>query len=370
MRKIIKKIISLFDKTNNIFVLSIIHLNKCYLIYLMNTVKINDIEYINSEDIFIKAPIYCKDSRNGRELIKNKSIKDFIYAKPKDNKWIISNGKSYKYDKILLLKSFIDTITEITNPVIVDDKYEVAPDIIILENHEKFKDSDGNIIEIETRGDMKVNGIYFKVKDIMVGFEMDNIITTILNVNSVFKENEHYKYFNLKNIQNLEKITIKKELYLTYEGMLRVLFASHNKKVKQFISWATETLFTVQLGKQEDKELLSSNLLGVSIKAVKQVFNKNISTVPCIYLLNLNTVDKLRNTFNIPDNYTNDMIVCKFGCTKDIESRIKDHQNTYGKLNKVELNLLMFSYIDPQFIFDAETAKNKNLRFLFFAITF
>jgi hypothetical protein len=331
----------------------------------MNTVKINDIEYINSEDIFIKAPIYCKDSRNGRELIKNKKIKDFIYAKLKDNNWIISNGKSYKYDKILLLKSFIDTITEITNPVIVDDKYEVAPDIIILENHEKFKDSDGNIIEIETRG-VKPN-IYFKVKGIISNFDIAYLDKHIIDKDE-FIENQHYKYFSYKTAA--QKITIKKELYLTYEGMLRVLFASHNKKVKQFISWATETLFTVQLGEQEDKELLSSNLLGVSIKAVKQVFNKNISTVPCIYLLNLNTVDKLRNTFNIPDNYTNDMIVCKFGCTKDIESRIKDHQNTYGKLNKVELNLLMFSYIDPQFIFDAETAKNKNQRFLFFAITF
>lgn len=49
------------------------------------------------------------------------------------------------------------------------------------------------------------------------------------------------------------------------------------------------------------------------------------------------------------------MIVCKFGCTKDIESRMKDHQSTYGKLNNVELNLLMFAYIDPQFIFEAET---------------
>ena len=38
----------------------------------METITINDIEYINSEDVFIKAPIYCKDSRNGRELIKNK----------------------------------------------------------------------------------------------------------------------------------------------------------------------------------------------------------------------------------------------------------------------------------------------------------
>ena len=82
----------------------------------MNTITINDTEYINSEDVFIKAPIYCKDSRNGRELIKNKSIKDFIYAKPKDNNWIISNGKSYKWQKkqsffTFIFKSFQDLKT-------------------------------------------------------------------------------------------------------------------------------------------------------------------------------------------------------------------------------------------------------------------
>ena len=54
----------------------------------MEIIIINDIEYINSEDIFKKAPIYCKDCKNGRELIKNKKIKDFIYAKPKENKWV------------------------------------------------------------------------------------------------------------------------------------------------------------------------------------------------------------------------------------------------------------------------------------------
>ena len=72
----------------------------------MEIVKLNEIEYINCDDVFKKAPIYCKDSRNGRELIKNKKIKDFIYARLKENKWTITDGKSYKYDKILFKKSF------------------------------------------------------------------------------------------------------------------------------------------------------------------------------------------------------------------------------------------------------------------------
>jgi len=195
----------------------------------MEIVKLNDIEYINCDDFFKKAPIYCKDSRNGRELIKNKKIKDFIYVRLKENKWIITDGKSYKYDKILFKKSFIDTIKEITDPIITEDKYESAPDIINLDNNEKFKDDEGNILEIETRGERTVNSIYFKVKDVMIGFGMDNLITTIITINTKYKENEHYKYFNCKKEIN-NKIKIKKELYLTYKGLLRVVHISRNNK--------------------------------------------------------------------------------------------------------------------------------------------
>jgi len=239
----------------------------------MEMITLNDIEYFNCDDIFEKAPIYCKDCRNGRELIKNKKIKDFIYARLKDNKWTITDGKSYKYDKILFKKSFIDTINEINNPIISDDKYELAPDIIHLENTEKFKDTEGIILEIETRGERKVNNIYFKVKDVMTSFRMENLQIVLLNNNrDGYNENIHYKFFNCKNKIKDLKIKIKKELFLTYEGMLRVLFASHNNKVKPFIKWATETLFTIQLGEQEDKDNLASDLLGVNAKTIKDVF--------------------------------------------------------------------------------------------------
>ena len=115
--------------------------------------------------------------------------------------------KSYKYDKILLKKSFVETIKEINQPSIINDdqQYEIVPDLIELENNEKFKDINGNIYDIETRGERNVNNIYFKVKDVMIVFELNNLITTILNTNTVYKENEHYKYFNCKKIVMIKK---------------------------------------------------------------------------------------------------------------------------------------------------------------------
>jgi hypothetical protein len=312
----------------------------------METITINDIEYINSEDVFKKAPIYCKDSRNGRELIKNKKIKDFIFAKPKENKWNLSDGKSYKYDKVLLKKTLVDTIKEINNPVIIENKYELIPDIINLDNHEKFKDNEGNIIDIETRGIRKVNNIYFKIKDVMLGFGMDNLDKNIHDKKTAFIENEHYKYFIL------QKTTIKKELYLTYEGILRVLFASHNKKVKQFISWATDTLFTVQIGEQEDKELLSSNLLGVNVKNIKSVFSTNSDKTPCVYLFIIGHANELLKS----KKYNDSDYIFKFGYTNDLVRRTNEHYKTYKNEFNIEIQLVIFSIIDPQYISEAETS--------------
>ena len=195
----------------------------------MNTLIINKQEYISSVELFEKAPVYCKVSRTGRDLIKKKKITDFIFAKLVDKKWILSDGKSNKFDKVFFKKKFVDTIPEVSqDKIIVDDNnVQLAPDIIHLEDNEKFKDENNNILDIETRGSRQVDGVYFKLKDIMIGFKSDYLDKSIHDKKSYFKENEHYKYFNCKKItKNGNKI--KKELYLTYKGFQRVIFVSRN----------------------------------------------------------------------------------------------------------------------------------------------
>jgi len=321
----------------------------------METITIRDNEYILVENIFNKAPIYCKESRNGRELIKNKKITDFIYAKIKEGVWIQSDGKSYKYDKILLKKSFVETIKEITESVQIkeESKYDIAPDIIELENNEKFKDTNGNIIDIETRGERKVNAIYFKIKDVMIAFEVNSLDKNIHDKKTAFIENEHYKYFNCKKVRICDqKITIKKELFLTYEGILRVLFASHSAKAKTFIKWATETLFTVHIGEQKEKEQLSATLLGVDIKNIKSAFSANSDKTPCVYLIMVGNANKLL----LSNKYNENDIICKFGYTTDLVRRTNQHYKTYKKEFNVEIELLIFSIIDPQYVCQAETS--------------
>lgn len=150
-----------------------------------------------------------------------------------------------------------------------------------------------------------------------------------------------------------------KELFLTYEGLLHVLFASHNNKTKSFRKWATETLFTAQMGTKEQKQKLSCKLLGTDADVIKEVFSRDANTLPCVYLFTLGTVKNLRKTMNIDAKHKDDDIVCKYGFTKNLSRRTGEHQKTYGKLNNVNLKLKYYSYMDPQYMSDGENKIKK-----------
>lgn len=326
----------------------------------MNMITVNKQEYISSDELFIKAPVYCKLCRSARELIRKKKLTEYIFCKLINNKWIVSDGKSYKFDKVFFKKTFIDTIPEINEDKIImdDDKIELAPNIIHLDDTEKFSDDKGETLDIETRGERKVDGIYFKVKDVMVGFKMEHLNDIITNKqkNGYF-EGIHYKYFNcLKSTKDRNKtIKIKKELFLTYEGILRVLFASHSPNVKPFIKWATEKLFTLQMGTAIEKDKLVSQIKGVSYETIQELFSINARSIPCVYLTAFNTVDKLRDVMKIDMKYNDNDIVYKFGLTKSFEARKNGHKSEYKKIeNLIDMKLVYYTYIDPLYISEAE----------------
>jgi hypothetical protein len=146
-----------------------------------------------------------------------------------------------------------------------------------------------------------------------------------------------------------------KKLFLTYEGLLRVIFSSRNDTVKGFVGWATKTLFTAHLGTADQKGKLSAELLGVSMTVVKEVFNKTSSTLPVLYLMPIGKVKDLRVTLNIGDEYDDNMLVCKGGETKDLERRMDEHKTTYGKMAGSKLCLKWYNYVDPQYTKKAES---------------
>ena len=237
-----------------------------------------------------------------------------------------------------------------------DDECENCPPELYLEDEEKFKDANGNIIEINTVGEKNEDNIYFKVKDVMNGFNINNLHTIIIDKNSGYKKNIDYKYFFIRvKSTKSENDTIKKSLYLTYEGILRMLFISRNENATLFRKWATKKLFTIQMGQQDEKQKLGTQLLKVDSKTFKAVFDSYSSTFPCIYLLSFGKVKDLRETFNIQNDINNDLSVYKYGFTDDIERRLKENTLEYGKMKNVNVVLSIFHMIDVKYISKAET---------------
>ena len=119
---------------------------------------------------------------------------------------------------------------DVVETEIVDEIIEEAPPIFELTDEEKFKDVDGNVIEIETRGERHEDKIYFKVKDVADSFGMPNLRAVLLHKDRGYERNVDYKLLNLKGFTN-GKITNKQKLYLNYYGFLRVINVSHDQSL-------------------------------------------------------------------------------------------------------------------------------------------
>ena len=100
----------------------------------------------------------------------------------------------------------------------------IAPPILLLEDHEKFIDTDNNILEIEIRGEKVIDKIYFKVKDISEKFKIKNINKILINKVSSFHYKIHYKLF--KDCNNFKQGNPNR-LFLTYRGFQKLIEISH-----------------------------------------------------------------------------------------------------------------------------------------------
>lgn len=300
-------------------------------------------------------------SRGVRKIIEKKNIPDteYCYGSPSKSGWKKCNS-TYPKGKLLLKENWVhENVPMMATVNDVNYDVEPAPPILELDNNEKFIDSNNKALNIEVRGERNSKKCYFKVSDISKEFEMENLQNTIIDKDKDgYQCNIHYKFFTCKKItpglNNTTKTTLKKTLFLTYNGMIRVLFCSRNKNAEKFQDWATERLFTLQMGCNDKKDELVGEIKGITSKTVKTIFAKS-STFPCVYLYKLNTVKELRNVLNLNVDIQDDSIVCKFGHTEDFQRRTKEHESDYGKMQNVQLEILNFVYVDPKYTQDAET---------------
>ena len=329
---------------------------------------IKNMFFYSADELKTSFPnFFIGTSKTVRLIVNKKNIPttEYIYAnKTKKDEWNISDVSSKKA-KLLLTKTWADQhIIQKNQETNLEEEnsYKIAPKKIELEENEKFRDVNGKTIEIETLGERHHDKIYFCVHDISIGFDMPNLNQIITHKDKGYEKEKHYELFIrneltngqlVPNIPNKNNKNIRK-LYLTYWGLTHLLFNSKNKNAEHFQKWAIEKLFTIQIGTEQQKERLGTNLLNVNLESFRAVFKKHATKFPCFYLLALGTVGELRETFNISPEIDDKMIVYKYGFTDDFPRRIKEHQDDYGKLPNVNISIAVFHIIDTKYTSEAE----------------
>ena len=336
----------------------------------VSKILLNNNLYYFVEEIKQACPAFFYGcAKTSRMIIEKKKINnsDYLYATyaPKSLKWKQSD-ETVKSAKLLLNCKWVEqNVTNwnseegnITNEEKLD--LEAVPPLLELKDEEKFRDDKGNIIEIETRGIKTLDGIYFYGKDVEKMLELECITDILNNQTTKYDEIIHYKKF-IRSCQESQPVSDRtfnrNTTYLTYKGLVRMLITRRHPIADKFQDWCFKTLFTIQMGNEIEKEKLGTKILNMDIETYRNVFKTHSTKLPCIYLSELGKVKDLKDTFEINDDiYKNNInsAIYKFGFTDDIDRRLSEHQNDYGTLKNVNLQLVKFTMIEQKYIKDAE----------------
>jgi hypothetical protein len=248
-----------------------------------------------------------------------------------------------------------------------------VPPILHLEDKEKFKDANGQIMEVEVRGKRKRDSIFYKVNDIGTVLEHNDLKKTLSHANSAFELGLHYVHFMIDGNETP---------FLTHRGLIKAIHAVRSGTSEVYQEWISKIMFTVDYGDEEAKMKLTSLLLGISIEVLAQFCSGiYVGGMPGIYLFLVGYAYALRGELNIPDDIPADWIICKFGRTIELIRRAKEHKRSFKRsidvcldkytgfedVNDIikdfpDIRLLKYAHIDPRNITEAEKMIKQRLR--------
>jgi hypothetical protein len=328
-----------------------------------------------------------------RDAITKKQIpqEHYFYAKKIKDGWIESDPK-YLRSKILITEDWakanvtklVDRYSceEVEAPYIVtkpstsrilvkkNDQRSTelkvlkeAPALLQLKDHEKFRDNEDNIFEVEVRGIRNEDQIFFKAQDVEKVFGMNSLVRGIHNNDNNYYKGTDYETFLLSSrpmasgsLDNKKVHLIRvQSVFLTYNGLIKVIFNSRSGVAHKFRKWATKIIYTAHLGTDEQRVEQALEIAGVNASLVKQVFDTCVTKVPCVYLFYIGAVSKMRKHYpvDLKDHRTG--IIYKFGKTNSLHRRLMEHVKEYGRFECSELKLSQWSPINEKSISQAET---------------
>ena len=339
----------------------------------MNVYTIEKKKYYIFAELKTAYPDVFKGCIRGQIFVKRENVNkiNYTFARLINDAWKISDGTGLKVDKVFFRKMWFDkTYINVEMPINNDRRGNVKtitkeqaeenhinelPELVYLEKSEMFYDDDGKVIDIEVRGKREANDIYFKVTTISKGFGIENIKNVIINNRGSYKRNVDYIIFSSDQTVGDCQVKRAKYLYLTYQGMLRLLFVSRSPSSLKFVSWATNTLFTAQMGTVSQKTRLAGKLMGVPSKSLKAMCDTSATDISCIYLFTLGKYGDLKKSMVLGGKFRDEDYVYKYGLTNSLSKRNDQHARTLGKIKGVDLHLKKHAYIDPMYTYKAET---------------
>jgi hypothetical protein len=314
----------------------------------MDIIRINKNKYYDYQDICTEHPSLTKGCNTKKKFIDRK-LEDGVWVygrKVKDtDEWIESDGTGKKVDKLLVRVKWFNA-----NLLEKSTRHPPLPDTLELEETEMFHDENNNILNIHVVGERDVSKCYFSAKDVGIVFGITNLLDTIRHKKTNYEKIIHYHYFETVPRSACDLI------YLTYEGLLKVLFSTRNGKTKCFTGPFINKMNTIYFGTKEQKLVLASQLLGVSPDIIKLMCSVTSGPISCIYLFTIGLVKDLGESMEIDQKYKDTDIVCKWGRTCDLGRRTREHVNTYGKIEGSSFSLKYQAPIDEHYTVEAENA--------------
>jgi hypothetical protein len=338
---------------------------------------INNIKYFNSRNLIVNFSHHFEGVKKVRDIIKIKNLKesDYVFMYYKKGIQQISNITYCKAD-LWITENWVQE--NLINNII----YPERPEELILDEHEKFKSIDGNVYNIRVYGKRNINEIFINVKDIARELKYERLCEYIEDkCHTSYIEGEDYKYFGAPNYaqggkksgKNNDEITKNNDeyftapnpggagkksgknnaeitknndgkLYLTYEGFLKMIYITNNHEAKGLRNWLSNIIFTLQMGKREDKVKVITKSMCLNHDEARRFFLISSTPISCLYLFVLSSISENEKT----------KFICKFGYTNNLNKRMGEHQKTYGDKFNETIHLQHFVNINSMYLQEAE----------------
>ena len=312
----------------------------------MDIYQINEKTYYEAKDINNTHRGLVKGCTRYRQFINDLNIPTTEYIFAYNDKYGVLTVCKEKYSRgrLFISQSFIDDLLNKNK-----EEITMLPDPIKLSKKDYYTKPDGSQIMIRLFGERTPEGLYMSVKDIAEGFETPNLQQVLINKDNNYIKGIDYKIFfnGQKKINYLKKsgrkdnvLSDEKVYMMTYYGFMRFIFVSRVPAVLAVNKWIVEQILTIKHGTKEAKQELANNIMGIGadMETTKTILNKCVGGITSVYFI---IIGYAKDIF--PDrDYPPNLILCKYGFSKDLKRRCAEHTKKY--LKKFGANIEMYLY--------------------------